>query len=631
MSIRHVLQARGLPLDLVDYAHWPKVDVRTIQNKKHRARFRNLQAAAQLFCGGGHSYRTVAAATGIAHTTIQYFIDRALKLHDDGRINGERAFVRFQVRAEHKATGQPVENYTCQFKALLDRHPSIKEVIRKSLIKGNVQADIHKDFVDHLTELGYSDDDYPLCTDSQASWSVWKLCKSLESKHFREIALAKGGRDAARRADASNPMRLLFPVNRPYLRVELDSHLLHAIFVVTIEELDGTERTVTLKRLSVLAAIDADTRAILGYRISMNAQPTIEDVALTLAHVLDPLDETARDVLGYQTGRGIGLPDSLIAQCRFRCFDELALDNALAHTSPTLHTALFEHVNCTVNLGKSAHPEGRALIEAWFKLLNRYLCKPLPSTTGSRASDPQRRSPAEKAMRYEISLHDLEALIETVIRGHNQKTPETTHGRSPLEQLRYRMSQLPGLVRRLRPCDRNLEFLFKRAYPATIAGSVARGDRPYVQFKRAVYKNQQLSSMGALIGTKVTLIVDIRDLRCIEAVLASGQSIGILQAQGGWALTPHSLQTRRAINRHINRTRIRGRIGDYVRWYVADLATNRKDSASTPNIVTRINREIEAGRNTDAEDDPPQENTPRTSSWARFIDIGPDLEFDEGD
>ena len=629
MSIMHVLQARGLPFELADYALWPKVDARAIQNKKHRSRFKKLQVAGELFCDGESSYRVVAKATGLPHTTIQYFIDRALQLNEDGRINGERAFVRFQIRVDHASSGEPIDNYVCLFKALLQQHPSIEEVIKKSLFKGNIQPDIHKDFVDHLVELGFTGDDYPLCTDSQGSWSVWNHCKSLESEYFREIALAKGGRDAARRADASNPMRLLFPVHRPYLRIELDAHVLHAIFVVHIEELDGTVRTVTLKRLSVLAAIDADTRVILGYRISMNAQPTVEDVALTLAHVLDPLDDTAPDILGYETGRGIGLPDSLIEQCRYRCFDELALDNALAHTSPALHSALFEHVNCTVNLGKSGHPEGRALIEAWFKLLNRYLCKPLPSTTGSRATDPQRRSPAEKAKRYEISLHDLERLIETVIRGHNQSSPGTTHGRSPLEQLRYRLGQLPGLVRKLRPVDRCLDFLFKRAYTATIAGSAARGDRPYIQFKGAVYKNQQLSSMGALIGTKVTLIVDIRDLRCIEAVLPSGESIGILQAQGGWALTPHSLQTRRAINRHLNRTRIRGRIGDHVRWYVADLTANKKDAANTPNIITRIGREVEAGHLADRERNAQPTSAPHTPAGARFLNIGPDLDFDE--
>lgn len=630
MSIHHILQKRALPLKWSDYSKWPKVDVRCI-DEQHRDRFLALQDAAKLMCEGEHSLRDVHRITTIPPTTLSYYFNKALQLHEDGRINGERAFVRYQIRSEYTPSGEVMEGYSGQFKSLISQLPDLKDAIKIALVSGQKISDVHKAFKDTLYEHGFTDDDYPLNTDSQGEWSVRAYCKKLESEYFREIALAKGGRDAARNADTSQPMQLMFPVTRPYQRLELDAHMLHAIFTIDMEELDGTVRTATLKRLTIIAAIDSDTRAILGYRISMNTQSTIEDVVLTLAHVLDPLNDDAPDILGYVTGQGVGLPEALIEQCRFRVFDELALDNALAHTSPALHSCLIRHVTPTVNVGKSKHPEGRPLIEGWFKLLNRYLSDPLPSTTGSHPKDPKRRSPRKKALKYRISLGDLEALVETVIRHYNQQKPSTTHGRSPLDELRHRLAQRPGLVRTLRPCDQDLNFLFKRTYQATIAGSVARGERPYIQFLRAVYKNHQLSSMGALIGTKVTLIVDVRDLRCIEAVFSSGQSIGILNAQGGWAMTPHSLQTRRAINRHLNRERVRGTIGDYVRWYVANLAAKKKRNANTPNITTRINREIERGRARDAKNSTKEtkDATPSRRSNRRWMDIGPDIELDE--
>ena len=417
-------------------------------------------------------------------------------------------------------------------------------------------------------------------------------------------------------------------MTRPYQRIELDAHVLKAIFTIDIEELDGTVRTVTLRRLYVIVAIDSHSRAILGFHISMNAQPSIEDVSSCLEHVLDAMSDDQADILGYVASRGAGLPDRIAERLRFRTFNELAMDNALAHTSPALHQNLIGIVCATINLGKSRHPQGRPLIEGWFKLLKKFLADPLPSSTGSRPDDPKRRNPEKKAKRYKLALADLEFLIAAVIRGYNQEYPETTTGRSPLAKLEHSLTRSTGLIRRLRPEDRRLDFLYKRYYTATIAGSVKRGLRPYVQFLNAVYRNQQLSTLAPLIGKKVTLEVDIRDLRCIHAYLETGESIGILQAQGGWASTPHSLHTRRAINRHRNRTRVRHRVGDHVRWFVRELAKRKKHHASTPNVTTRINREIEQGRLRERSEQGDSPSAPPANNFNAWLDIGPETDFD---
>lgn len=631
MSILHLLQARGLPLDLIGDTRWTLVEPEAISNPKHRARFEKLREAVRLCLQGQRPLREVGAATGIPASTLHYYLDRALRVQPDGQIAGERALVPYQVRAKYTPSGQGSAGLAGQFKLLLARYPVLHALIKDLLLKGRPLHEIHRAFVEKVRDLGFAEEDYPLNTDSQGQSAVRSVCKKLESEYFREIALAKGGQDAARRADTSRPRNCFYPVRRPYQRLELDEHLLHAIFVIRIEELDGTERVVELKRLSILAAIDANSRAALGYRISTNAQPTIEDVALTLAHVLDPLQTAGPDIMGYATGRGVGLPDHLIEMCRYRSFDEIALDNALAHTSPTLHEALSKHVHCVVNLGKSAHPEGRPLIEGWFKLLNKYLTKQLPSTTGSHPKDPKRRHPEKKARRYEISLADLEQLIEQVIRAYNQSKPDVTNGLSPLECLRRDLTRRSGLVRRLRPEDRDLKFLFRRFYQKTIAGSVASGVRPYVQYLRAVYRNEQLASMPAMIRKQVTLAVDIRDLRCIEAYLPSGQSIGILQAQGGWGHTPHSLQTRQAINRHLKRRKVRETITDYVRWYLDDIARNNPSDRRRASITTRVNEEVERGRVADQHSGQRDRQPPARNRSLPWFDIGPEIRFDGDD
>ena len=630
MSIVDNLTGNGRPLDLANVDSWPRVRKKSVK-KKHRKRFVQVRDAVRIYCKGVKSFRAVAELTGLPASTIRYFYERALELNDDGRINGERAFVRHSCRTDYMASGTASFGLAGKFKLLRKQHPEIDEIIRKGAVKGKTLKLVHSDVRDYLYEQGFTDDDYPLNTDSQGEWSVRQVLIDMRSKYFQQIAEAQGGRDAGRRASTTEPMRLDFPVRRPYQRIELDAHTLHAMFTIDIEELDGEVRTTVLRRLTIISAIDAESRAILGYRICMNSQPTVEDVCLTLVNVLDPQNVDGADILGYVTGSGFGLPASFMDRLRYRTFNELALDNALAHTSPALHEALIGHVSCAINCGKSAYPEGRPLIEGWFKKFAKFLADPLPSSTGGAPRSPKRRNPTKKALHYKISLADLELLAEAVIREHNRGDLGVTTGRSPLQKLEYRLTRTPGLVRYLRPEDRNLDFLFYRHMQVTIRGSVRTGTRPYVQFLNATYRNHALSAMGGMIGTRVMIRYDIRDLRTIEAFLPSGESIGFLAAQGAWGRTPHSLQTRRAINRHRNQHRVRDVQGDYVRWYVDHLLASKKRKASTANIVKRIADERERAERRGREDQLDTPSGRHRPSFDHWLDIGPSIDLDEED
>ena len=622
MSITTFLQQRGLPLEYAIYENWPKVQVEAIDKKK-RARFLALRESIKLYCKDPISLYAVSKQTKVSESSLAYYFRRALEFDDEGRIYGERAFVPFMVRKGYEAHSDDNKGLAGKFKRVLTKHPILKDVVLKCVKKGESLELTHSAFKQALYELGFTDDDYPLDSDSQGEWSVKKLRKDLQKEHFRAAALAEGGEDAARNADVSQALQHLFNVTRPYQRIELDAHLLKAFFTIDIEELDGTVRTAVLKRLYIIVAIDTWSRAILGYHISLNAQPTIEDVATCLAHVLDPELRDQSEILGYISKQGMGLPDEVVSRTRFRAFTELALDNALAHTSPALHANLIGYICSTINLGKSRHPQGRPLIEGWFKLLKKFLADPLPSATGSNPKDPKRRKPRSKAKHYQISLHDLEILLESVIREYNHQHPESTTGQSPIEKLKRFLLRSVGLTRRLRPGDRGLDFLYQRFYTATIAGSVKDGKRPYVQFKTATYRNEQLSAMGPLIGKQVTLKVDIRDLRCIEAFLPSGEPIGKLLATGGWARTPHSLQTRQAIVRHRNRARVRNTIGDHVAAFARDIASATKRNANTPNVLTRLNQEVRRGLARDAERGNAPPATPQRDPAGRvWLDIG---------
>lgn len=94
MSVTQNLTGNGRPLELADVNTWPQVDEQSIEDDSQRKRFVEVRDAVRIYCKGVKSFRGVAKLTKLPPSTIRYYYERALELNEDGRINGERAFVR---------------------------------------------------------------------------------------------------------------------------------------------------------------------------------------------------------------------------------------------------------------------------------------------------------------------------------------------------------------------------------------------------------------------------------------------------------------------------------------------------------------------------------------------------------
>jgi hypothetical protein len=58
-----------------------------------------------------------------------------------------------------------------------------------------------------------------------------------------------------------------------------------------------------------------------------------------------------------------------------------------------------------------------------------------------------------------------------------------------------------------------------------------------------------LKRTPGLIGRKIKISVDPRDIRFVRAYAESGQELGILRCSSPWHLTPHTLEMRQEIRR----------------------------------------------------------------------------------
>lgn len=70
---------------------------------------------------------------------------------------------------------------------------------------------------------------------------------------------------------------------------------------------------------------------------------------------------------------------------------------------------------------------------------------------------------------------------------------------------------------------------------------------PYIEYMGVKYRSELLNKSTHLINTKVSLHVDVEDLRRIRMYLPDGREFGELFAAGKWSAIQHSLQERKAL------------------------------------------------------------------------------------
>lgn len=96
----------------------------------------------------------------------------------------------------------------------------------------------------------------------------------------------------------------------------------------------------------------------------------------------------------------------------------------------------------------------------------------------------------------------------------------------------------------------------------TIHGSLQQRVRPHVNFLNVKYTSKILSSNPALIGKKLRIYYDVRDIRTVKAFFEDGAELGMLTAAHPWCYTPHSVRVRREISRLVRLGKLKYREGD---------------------------------------------------------------------
>ena len=122
-------------------------------------------------------------------------------------------------------------------------------------------------------------------------------------------------------------------------------------------------------------------------------------------------------------------------------------------------------------------------------------------------------------------------------------------------------------------------------------GSISRGVRPYIHFFGARYTSHGLATRADLIGQPVRLYFDTEDVRALRVFDAAGRELCVVEVQGAWRYTSHTLRMRKEILALVRERKLRiVRDDDPVQCYLDYLrqsAGKRRRSASKAEAARR--------------------------------------------
>lgn len=569
----------------VDLARWPSVATCAMSAEMAVATERRVMAMRLYVSGAPH--RQILKETGLDRRRVVETFARCVAMHPDGDIWGFRACrlharipTYTRVSPETDATRFQSYGHSGLLGALFARLPNIAEALDAEIFvsrkRGFAESAIRYDKLHALLlrkckEAGVPANAYPFTVASQGERSLTRWIKKRMAKlGSRKLAGVMFGEEVARKLGNQNaPVRVGSRL-RCFERSEFDAHRIDAMITVIIPDPAGGEPIyLVIERIWLLVVIDAASRAVLGYHVSLGRNYTAEDVLICLENALLPWQPRQLVVPGLSYPPGSGFPSG-IPELAFARWGEFAFDNAKSNCSKWVWERVRDEIGCVLNPGPVKTPERRQFVERFFAALEQNGFQRLPTTTGNSPKDVRRRSPEEKAVKYRVHLEEMLDLLDVLIAQYNAMPTAGLYGRSPLEYLRFALDQNSFFVRQIPESEREAFSLTILQSKATVRGSIKTGERPYVRFMGVRYYSPSLSSSPNMIGQKVIVECRTRDLRKIKIFTENGDEFGVLDVSQGWAAQQHDMRVRKAILRciHLGKIRRRGE-PDVVEAYIA--------------------------------------------------------------
>jgi len=558
-----MIEKEGLLTDQINPEFWPTVDESSLEADDLLI-YQQRKEAVMLYFKREASQMKIYEITKVSPRNLRRIITRCISRDPNGEAWGFRALIPNKTTKNYALNmmdrKQNSSRKSGEFKLLLEKYPDIKELIddlylgrkRRSLEPAMKPLHIHKKFVEACKEKMIPLSQYPFNTDRLGSRALYRYLRRLGQDYFGKAA-SRYGHDAEQKARNSGRGEQNHPITRtPYQQVQFDAHRIDGVFSVELVTPEGETVVLILERFWILTIIDVATRNVLGKYISLNKEYSASDVMMCIRDAIMPHVRPQLTIDGLTYNGDGGYPSEIFPEAQWAVFDVICFDNAKSHLASLVKDRLRQLLGCTTNLGPVDLPMRRGIIERFFQTLEESGIHRLPNTSGSHPKDPRRTDPEKMAIKYHITFEHLKELVDVLISNYNGTPHGGIYHQSPLELLGKRLAN--GMIpRQLDENNRSGLLFLQTTIKRTVRGSLKSGKRPYIQFEGVEYRSDRLSQSAHLIGSEISLHVNVDDLRTIRAFHSDGSEIGYLTAAGKWSISPHTLQTRKAINRLVIR------------------------------------------------------------------------------
>ena len=533
-----------------DIRTWSNPDPQTLPEGRRDAYVGRRSALMAVV--GGMSIRAAAKAYGIARSTLTSCVEKALMPGPDGYPLGFRACIPHRYRKlKLEATGlvePPSRKGPGAFSRLIAATEGLAATVdgySGPLPTGKRKCRRFDRFfrtVLHAVSQAHGKSGYPFDVPDHGRRALREYVKRTRQKR----------KDASRPevdcdAPPSKALRTLFQ-DGPLDRIEYDAHTVDVQLQLAIDTPDGSSVLRSLQQVTLLVAICAVTRYVLGYVLRFGTYNQL-DVLRLFHRVLQPWAprELVTPNMRYAPGAVIGLQALANGQAARGLL--LAGDNAFAHVAHAAVGNLRSHHRGVLNYGKAYIPEARGIVEAFFRRLEEGALREIAGAfqPGSNVEEGRTKTNFLRSEEHPVHVEGFFDLIDVIIAGHNVTPHSGLQLRTPAERLRTHIHGGGWIFESADTAADAARLTTVRIYP-TVRGNQKTGKLPYIEWGHAKYRSPQLEDAWSRVGKRQTADVNLEDVRTMVLLdMDGGGPWSKLHALPPWDASPHDLLLRKSI------------------------------------------------------------------------------------
>ena len=533
-----------------DPSIWPSPATDSIPSSRRPAYEKRKRAITRYM--NGDSLKDIHADEGIDASSLYGQLEACAAKDADGNIMGFRALVPYFRKKAHErsqdinrdalAAGRGASGLFLQ---LLESHASLNDFLLVQAKKyakreSSTRIPVRKEHELFLTELAKlkGKSGYPFVLQNLGREGY------RQALHKAVLALRGEGRGPLRNS-IERAFRPQF--DTPYRRIQIDAHRLDQFIKVRFVGRKGRVKTREL-RPWLIAAVDVDSKACLGWYLSLEKEPSRLDLLRCLYNVMSPWKRRDRfeiDTLRYKPGAG--MPSGMFERCAGRFVDCVSLDNALCGHADDVREIVLKRLHAVLQFGIPGEPRTRSEIEQLFNTLTHRNIQHQVGGVRPDMGKGERESAMKAVEDHGLSVEQMEEYLDVVICNYNAHPNSAHYAKSPLDVLRDEPNDT--LIR----ADNSLCASWRDLLIIEKSVPVKSGDghAPHINYLKATYSNDLLRAADQLIGKSIVIKINLMDLRTVEAQVPNGPSLGKLFARGQWSEFMHDDRLRRRLNREI--------------------------------------------------------------------------------